>query len=134
METKIDYLKFLTSTEQAEFKFMTNKFVGNDFYLVGGSVRDMVLGLAPKDYDFATNVLPDQIKELFVNEPSVQLIEVGESFGVIKLMFLDSKNQYEIATYRTDCYNVTGTKEGFKNFLKSKYENEYKLFLKYLGE
>lgn len=103
-QTKIDYSKFISAIEQDEIKFLSSKFVGNDFYLVGGSVRDMVLGLQPKDYDFATNVQPDNIKALFVNEPTVQLIEVGESFGVIKVMFVESKNQYEIATYRTDIY------------------------------
>lgn len=103
-QTTIDYSKFLTAVEQHELKFLSSKFVGNDFYLVGGSVRDMVLGLQPKDYDFATNVQPDKIKELFVNEPTVQLIEVGEPFGVIKVMFVDSKNQYEVAAYREDVY------------------------------
>lgn len=40
---------------------------GYDAYLVGGSVRDMLLGREPKDFDVATNAKPEQIRELFRN-------------------------------------------------------------------
>jgi len=36
---------------------------GFDAYLVGGCVRDMLLGIAPKDFDVATNATPEQVRE-----------------------------------------------------------------------
>lgn len=38
---------------------------GHESYLVGGAVRDLLLGLSPKDYDVATDARPDQVKRLF---------------------------------------------------------------------
>ncbi|KXK26646.1 MAG: Poly(A) polymerase I precursor [candidate division WS6 bacterium OLB20] len=38
---------------------------GFEAHLVGGAVRDILLGRNPKDYDLATNALPDQIAGLF---------------------------------------------------------------------
>ena len=40
---------------------------GYEAYVVGGSVRDLLLGLKPKDFDVATNATPDQIKQCFRN-------------------------------------------------------------------
>ena len=38
---------------------------GYDGYLVGGCIRDLLLGLEPKDFDIATNATPEQIQKLF---------------------------------------------------------------------
>ena len=40
---------------------------GFDAFLVGGGVRDLLLGQKPKDFDIATNATPEQIKQLFRN-------------------------------------------------------------------
>lgn len=40
---------------------------GYESFLVGGGVRDLLLGLHPKDFDIATNATPEQVKELFRN-------------------------------------------------------------------
>ncbi|MFM8844375.1 MAG: polynucleotide adenylyltransferase, partial [Gammaproteobacteria bacterium] len=40
---------------------------GFEAYLVGGCVRDLTLGLEPKDFDVATNALPEQVRRLFRN-------------------------------------------------------------------
>ena len=40
---------------------------GYQAYLVGGSVRDLLLNLKPKDFDIATNATPEQIRQLFRN-------------------------------------------------------------------
>lgn len=39
---------------------------GYEAYLVGGCVRDLLLGLEPKDFDIVTNATPDQVKGVFV--------------------------------------------------------------------
>jgi tRNA nucleotidyltransferase/poly(A) polymerase len=38
---------------------------GYEAYIVGGAVRDLLLGLRPKDFDVATNATPEQVKNLF---------------------------------------------------------------------
>ena len=43
------------------------KDAGYDAYLVGGGVRDLLLGLQPKDFDIVTNALPEQVRKLFRN-------------------------------------------------------------------
>ena len=43
------------------------KNAGYKAYLVGGSVRDLLLGREPKDFDVATDALPEQVRELFRN-------------------------------------------------------------------
>ena len=65
--------------------------VGYQAWLVGGCVRDLVLGREPKDYDIATDARPDQLLQLF---PRAQL--VGAQFGVVLV------DGVEVATFRSD--------------------------------
>jgi len=60
-------------------------------WLVGGCVRDLVLGREPKDYDIATDARPDQLLSMF---PEAQL--VGVQFGVVLV------DGVEVATFRSD--------------------------------
>ncbi len=66
---------------------------GFDAYLVGGGVRDILLGLKPKDFDIATNATPEQIKELFRN---CRLI--GRRFRLAHIVF--GREIIEVATFR----------------------------------
>jgi len=74
---------------------------GKEFFLVGGSVRDALLGKEPKDLDVATNATPDQAQEILSKDPSIKVLELGKAFGVIKALTSDG-NEYEIATFRKD--------------------------------
>ncbi len=65
-------------------------------FLVGGCVRDQLLGHDPKDFDIATDARPDQILALF---PCAQL--VGAHFGVV-LISAEPGVQVEVATFRSD--------------------------------
>jgi poly(A) polymerase len=73
------------------------KLTGAGFsaYLVGGAVRDALLGLPMKDFDLATDATPDEVEELFPNA-----VDVGRAFGVMKVPFGDEV--IEIATFRED--------------------------------
>lgn len=51
-------------------------------YLVGGSVRDVVLGKNPKDYDFCTPLVPDEVEDL-VKEAGRHVYAIGKKFGTI---------------------------------------------------
>ncbi len=66
---------------------------GFEAYLVGGGVRDLLLGEQPKDFDIATNATPEQIKQLFRN---CRLI--GRRFRLAHIMF--GRDIIEVATFR----------------------------------
>ncbi|WP_420843705.1 polynucleotide adenylyltransferase PcnB [Idiomarina tyrosinivorans] len=66
---------------------------GYDAYLVGGCVRDLLLGIQPKDFDVVTNATPEQIKRLFGN---CRLI--GRRFRLAHVVF--GKEIIEVATFR----------------------------------
>lgn len=66
---------------------------GYDAYLVGGGVRDILLGHAPKDFDIVTNATPEQIKGLFRN---CRLI--GRRFRLAHIVF--GRDIIEVATFR----------------------------------
>lgn len=65
-------------------------------YVVGGSVRDFLLGRKIKDYDLVTNARPDEMEKLFPNA-----LTVGRAFGVIKVPIAPDV-LLEIATFRED--------------------------------
>lgn len=66
---------------------------GFEAYLVGGCVRDLTLGLEPKDFDVATNALPEQVRRLFRN---CRL--VGRRFRLAHVFF--GREIIEVATFR----------------------------------
>lgn len=66
---------------------------GYEAYLVGGCVRDLIMGLQPKDFDVVTNATPDQIKEQFRN---CRLI--GRRFRLAHVVF--GREIIEVATFR----------------------------------
>jgi len=63
--------------------------------LAGGCVRDMLLGRQAKDYDVATNALPEDVIRLFK-----RTLKVGAKFGVVIVMI--EGQQVEVATFRTE--------------------------------
>jgi tRNA nucleotidyltransferase/poly(A) polymerase len=71
------------------------RYHGYEAYLVGGCVRDIILGRQPKDYDIATSATPSIIQTLFE-----RTVPIGETFGVV-LVRLESGG-YEVTTFRTD--------------------------------
>ena len=76
-------------------------FEDNDkhLFVVGGAVRDFLLGTKIKDFDLATDALPDEVLLLC---KKYRTNEVGKSFGVI--IVYTEEGEYEIATFRTDQY------------------------------
>jgi hypothetical protein len=74
---------------------------GKELFLVGGSVRDALLGKPIKDYDLATEAKPDEVIEMLKDQPFItNIIETGKSFGVINA--LTDNDEYEIATFRSE--------------------------------
>lgn len=93
---------------QAEIKKI---FGDNPVNLVGGSVRDIVLGREPKDWDYCTPLLPEEIKTL-VKAAGRRTYDIGERFGTIgfKVQVEDKWYYIEVTTYRTEKYTKTSRK------------------------
>jgi tRNA nucleotidyltransferase/poly(A) polymerase len=72
---------------------------GYKLYIVGGAVRDFLLKQKIKDFDLATDAVPDKVEEM-MQEAGFRTLPTGKSFGVINV-FTD-QGEYEIATFRTD--------------------------------
>ncbi len=66
---------------------------GYEAYLVGGGVRDLLLGYSPKDFDIATSATPEQIKDVL---PSTRII--GRRFRLAHVHF--GREYFEVATFR----------------------------------
>ena len=68
---------------------------GFEAFIVGGCVRDMLIGITPSDYDITTNALPTQIKSIFK-----KTVDTGIKHGTVTVMI--DKNPLEITTMRRD--------------------------------
>jgi poly(A) polymerase len=78
----------------------TLREAGHQAYLVGGCVRDILLGREPADYDVATDATPDLVQQLFPHS-----LAVGAQFGVIVVSENSGAKepvQVEVATFRSD--------------------------------
>ncbi len=73
---------------------------GKKLYLVGGSVRDFLTGDKPKDFDLATDALPDEVLEILGDKFRTNL--QGKAFGVVVVFTKDQPEGMEIATFRED--------------------------------
>ena len=62
-------------------------------FLVGGAVRDLLLGIKPKDFDIATNATPEEVKRLFR-----RAFIIGRRFQIVHVMF--GQDLLEVTTFR----------------------------------
>ena len=69
---------------------------GAEAYIVGGAIRDMLLGRKPKDFDIATSLSPRQVQKLFWNARII-----GRRFRIVHLYFNHDKI-IEVTTFRSD--------------------------------
>jgi poly(A) polymerase len=80
---------------------------GHELSVVGGPVRDAVLGRPGNDWDFATSARPDDIERIAKGWADA-IWDVGREFGTIGLR--KSGRQLELTTYRSDAYDVASRK------------------------
>jgi hypothetical protein len=108
---KIINESFLTENEVKRIDFnyplpedlnkLKKYFDDNDFelFVVGGAVRDMILGKDPKDIDLVSDATPDDVKRILPKE--YRIIPKGEAFGIVQIITPEG-GDYEIARYRED--------------------------------
>lgn len=68
---------------------------GRQCYIVGGGVRDLLLGFLPKDLDLVTDANPDVVKQIFANA-----LDIGEAFGI--MVIPTSVGPIELASFRKE--------------------------------
>ncbi len=85
----------MTPRELADQICATLRRSGHQAYLVGGCVRDLLLGRDPSDYDISTDARPERVQELFPRS-----LAVGAKFGVI--LVVEDGAEVEVATFRSD--------------------------------
>lgn len=88
-------------------------------YAVGGCVRDYLLGIEPKDYDFCTPATPDEI-EACIKSKSIRAYGIGKKFGTIGCK-VDGQ-MVEITTFRSEEYQPGNRKPAVK-FVKSIHQD-----------
>src|SRR5437879_7183663 len=75
---------------------------GHEAYLVGGCVRDLLLGRKPKDFDVATSARPEEVRELFRNSRII-----GRRFRLVHVLFHgDRKSTRLNSSHRCISYAV----------------------------
>ena len=82
-----------------EVKYIIGRLSENGYRadVVGGPVRDLLLGKEPYDYDITTSATPDEVKACF---PDFRTVDTGIKHGTVTLVI--NKVGYEITTYRID--------------------------------
>ena len=81
--------------EKAKYIIETIQSAGFEAYVVGGCVRDSILGRCPEDWDITTSARPEQVKQLFR-----RTIDTGIQHGTVTVML--DKEGFEVTTYRVD--------------------------------
>lgn len=119
----------LTIPIPANVKRIYNAFKREGFplYLVGGAVRDALLGKKPKDYDLATSAVPSQVVAIANKHGLHTVPDLGNNHGVV---VVDGE---EIATFRADISSGKQDLNTFLKFLKTKDIKKYELFIRQLN-
>lgn len=93
---------------------------GYSAYVVGGCVRDLLLGKSPKDYDVATDAHPEEVRDLFRNSRIV-----GRRFRIVHVRF--GREIVEVATFRAP-HNEVETEANFSDDGRILDDNIYGTF------
>ncbi|HVY94135.1 MAG TPA: CCA tRNA nucleotidyltransferase [Bryobacteraceae bacterium] len=99
----------MTNEELAKSIVERLRAQGHSAWLVGGCVRDLLLGRAPKDFDVATSACPEELLRLFPGSG-----QVGAHFGVV--LVHDGEAHVEVATFRSDLDYADGRRPSAVHF------------------
>lgn len=91
---------------------------GFEAYIVGGSVRDLILGKEPSDYDVTTSATPDKVEEIFKD---FKTIYIGKEFGTV--VVVQPEGNIEVTTYRSEGKYLDGRRPSQVHFSKDILED-----------
>jgi len=91
----------------------TLRGAGHEAFLVGGCVRDALLGRTPREYDIATGARPEAVQKLFK-----RTVGVGAQFGVILVLW--KGREYEVATFRAEANYTDGRRPDNVSFVSAR--------------
>lgn len=94
---------------------------GHVAYFAGGCVRDLLMGISPKDYDVATDAPPARVREIFSNTQAV-----GQAFGVI--LVKHGPSTVEVATFRTEGIYSDGRRPDSVAFTSAEHDAQRRDF------
>jgi poly(A) polymerase len=94
---------------------------GHVTYFAGGCVRDLLLGIEPKDYDVATDAPPDRVRQLFARTQAV-----GAAFGVV--LVRQGASVVEVATFRSDGEYLDGRRPTSVRFTRAEEDAQRRDF------
>ena len=94
---------------------------GFEAYFAGGCVRDMLLEKSAKDYDIATDAIPQEVIDLFP-----RTIAIGAQFGVIQVRY--GGEGFEVATFRSDVSYSDGRRPDEVKFVTAQEDVERRDF------
>ena len=94
---------------------------GHEAYFAGGCVRDLLLGLEPKDWDVATDAPPPRVRELFTKTDAV-----GAAFGVI--LVRHGRSVVEVATFRAEGTYLDGRRPSEVRFTTAQQDAQRRDF------
>ena len=97
----VEYTIMSAMAEKAKEIVKVLREAGFRAYWAGGSVRDLVMGHEPQDYDVATDARPEQVMKVFS-----KTVPVGVSFGVVKV--IENGFEFEVTTFRSDGRYIDG--------------------------
>lgn len=90
------------------------EYNGYEAYIVGGSIRDMLLGKVPSDYDIASEALPEDIERIFSDYKTV---DIGKEFGTI--IICSQEGNVEVTTYRKEGSYIDGRRPEWISFSRN---------------
>ena len=99
-------------------KFIIDTYYNNNYeaFMVGGCVRDSLLGLKPKDFDITTSALPEITEDLFT-----KTIPTGIKHGTVTVVI--NKENFEVTTYRTEGNYIDNRRPEKVEFVKDLKED-----------
>lgn len=109
-------MKNITLDENTNFILNTLEKNGYKAYVVGGCVRDFIMGIEPHDIDISTSATPNEVKELFN-----KTIDTGIEHGTVTVLV--NKEPYEVTTFRIDGDYIDNRKPEHVSYTNDVYED-----------
>jgi tRNA nucleotidyltransferase/poly(A) polymerase len=98
---------------------------GHQALWAGGCVRDQLMAALPKDYDVATNAVPERVREVFGRR---RTLEIGAAFGVVTVLGPKGAGQIDVATFRRDAAYSDGRHPDAVTFSNAEHDAQRRDF------